>query len=81
MKILRKNKATFMSLEKELGINLEHEMEKIKGIRRFDRLISIRAHGFQSVDDYYRRCSLGVELPQIKIPTLIFSSLDDPAIP
>ena len=54
-------------------------------IRDFDHLVTAPLFGFSSAEDYYARCSAGLQLHRINTPTLLLSSKDDalapPAIP
>lgn len=52
-----------------------------KSLRLFDDLYTAPAGGFESVDEYYSKCSSNQFLPEIKIPTLIIAAADDPMIP
>lgn len=47
-------------------------------IKEFDERHTAPVHGFASADDYYKKCSSMYYIPEIKIPTLILSSHDDP---
>ena len=47
-------------------------------IRKFDELHTAPMNGFKDAADYYQKCSAIHFVPEIKIPTLILSSLDDP---
>ena len=44
----------------------------------FDDAVTAPLHGFAGKDDYYDRCSSGRFLKDIRKPTLIINSLDDP---
>jgi predicted alpha/beta-fold hydrolase len=44
----------------------------------FDDAVTAPLHGFAGKDDYYGRCSSGQFLIDIRRPTLIINSLDDP---
>ena len=44
----------------------------------FDDAVTAPLHGFESKDDYYDRCSSVHFLKDIRTPTLIVNSLDDP---
>ena len=44
----------------------------------FDDAVTAPLHGFANKDDYYDRCSSGGFLKDIRKPTLIINSLDDP---
>lgn len=78
--LLKEHRSAFDEFEKERGIDLNNEIRKIKTIRDFDRLITVPTFGYKSAKDYYRSASLAPKLTNIRIPTLIFSSLDDPVI-
>ncbi len=63
--------------------SLNPEMPKLEfppdmTIRRFDELHTAPMHGFKDAVDYYRKCSAIHFVPEIKIPTLLLSSVDDP---
>jgi uncharacterized protein len=47
-------------------------------IREFDEKHTAPMHGFKNAEDYYRKCSSIHFIPEIKVPTLILSSHDDP---
>ena len=49
-------------------------------LRAFEEAFVTRHAGFTSVEDYYRRCSSQHFIPDIKIPTLILCSADDPVV-
>lgn len=49
-------------------------------IRKFDEIYTTSRGGFKSVDDYYKNASSIHYIPEIKIPTLIVSSMDDPVV-
>ena len=51
---------------------------KAKTFAEFDDAVTAPLHGFQSMEDYYDRCSSGRFLHSIERPTLIINSLDDP---
>lgn len=54
------------------------EFPENMSILKFDQLHTAPRHGFKSAEDYYDKCSSIRYVPEIKIPTLILSSLDDP---
>jgi len=80
-KKLKEHKEVFEPLIRERGMDIGKEISKIKGIRDFDKLITAPIQGYGIPDTYYRTASLGQRLKDIKIPTLLLSSLDDPVIP
>jgi predicted alpha/beta-fold hydrolase len=47
-------------------------------IRKFDELHTVPVNGFKDLADYYRSSSAKYYIPEIKIPTLIVSAMDDP---
>ena len=46
--------------------------------REFDDAYTAPLHGFRDAVDYWTRCSAKQFLPQVRVPTLIVSALDDP---
>ena len=73
-KILIKSKS---ELANRVQLNLE-EMQSYKSIRDFDKLFSIKAYGYESVDDYYWSISSHRRLKYITIPLFILQAADDP---
>lgn len=55
-------------------------LQRFASIREFDDKITARYEGFAGVDDYYERASSSRVLDQIRIPTLVIHSSDDPFI-
>ncbi|MDE2091838.1 MAG: hydrolase [Gammaproteobacteria bacterium] len=53
-------------------------IEKIRSFREFDEKLTAPLHGYRDADDYYMRCSSRFFLKNIRIPTLILHSADDP---
>lgn len=53
-------------------------LSRIKSFRQFDDQVTAPLHGFDGVDDYYRRASSRAFIKKIKTPTLILHALDDP---
>ena len=56
-------------------------MSDIRSVREFDELITARFCGFAGADDYYARSSASRVLSEIRLPTLIITSRDDPFVP
>lgn len=60
------------------------EREIIKSVRSVweydDRFISPR-YGFRGAEDYYELCSPLTFMPEIRVPTMVIASCDDPWIP
>ena len=49
-----------------------------KSFAELDDAVTAPLHGFSGKDEYYDRCSAIGYLPNIRRPTLIINSLDDP---
>jgi hypothetical protein len=56
----------------------DHHYDKLKTFRDFDGRYTAPIHGFKSAEDYWEKCSCRPWLEQIKVPSLIVNSLDDP---
>ncbi len=54
------------------------DIESLTTFRRFDDAVTAPLHGFDGVEDYYRRCSSRQFLDRIVTPTLILHATDDP---
>jgi len=54
---------------------------RVRGIWQFDNEVTAPSCGFESAEDYYKRCSSGPHVPHIRVPTLILTSRDDPLVP
>lgn len=50
-------------------------------LRDFDDRYTAPLSGFSSVDDYYHRASAARVVDRIRIPTLVITAADDPAVP
>lgn len=50
----------------------------VNGVREFDEAYTAPIHGFASAEDYYEQCSSGHAIGDIRVPTLILASNDDP---
>jgi uncharacterized protein len=57
------------------------EFEGIATVRDFDELITARFCDFRGASDYYARSSAAVVVADIRLPTLIITSKDDPFVP
>ncbi len=53
-------------------------LEGMTTFQEFDDAYTAPLHGFRDAEDYWKRCSARQFLPQIRVPTLIVSALDDP---
>ena len=52
-----------------------------RNLRQFDDVVTAALHGFDGVDDYYRRASAKPWLRHIRLPTLMISARNDPFVP
>ena len=57
------------------------QLPQVRTIRDFDEVFTSAANGFADADDYYYRMSSIRVIDQIRVPTLIIHSQDDPFIP
>ena len=64
---------------KEKKIDLE-EVYDAKTTNEFNKLFTIKLHGFKSIEQYYREGSSVNSMHNVKIPVLAISSLDDPIV-
>lgn len=64
-----------------------YELRRVSGFRRiatvrdFDDVITARYCGFADASDYYGRSSASRVISEIRVPTLIITSKDDPFVP
>jgi hypothetical protein len=56
----------------------DQHYDKLKTFRDFDGRYTAPIHGFNSAEDYWEKCSCRPWIEQIKVPSLIVNSLDDP---
>jgi predicted alpha/beta-fold hydrolase len=56
------------------------KLPKELNLRTFEQIFATHRGGFKSAEEYYRACSSKYFIPEIKIPTLIVSSADDPIV-
>jgi len=54
------------------------DVKKLDSFWKFDQQVTAPVHGFKSAKDYYEKSSSRQFVKNIKIPTLIIQSLDDP---
>jgi predicted alpha/beta-fold hydrolase len=54
---------------------------RIRTVRDFDDVITARYCGFADASDYYARSSAARVISEIRVPTLIITSKDDPFVP
>lgn len=56
-------------------------VRRARTLREFDDLATAPLHGFRDAAHYYRASSSGALLADIRVPTLVLHSLDDPFLP
>lgn len=56
-------------------------LQSARTVYEFDDAVTAPVHGFQSAHDYYERSSSLGFLPNIDVPTLLLSAMDDPFLP
>jgi uncharacterized protein len=54
------------------------DIGSLRTFREFDDAMTAPLHGYRDADDYYSRCSSRPFLKNIRVPTLILHSADDP---
>ncbi len=59
---------------------LDVELDALKTFHQFDDQVTAVLHGFDGVDDYYRRSSSRQYIPKIRVPTLILHARHDPFV-
>jgi len=57
------------------------KLKLIKNYRDYDMHFTCKIFGFETVEDYYHKCSCYHELNHIKIPTIFFNSKNDKMSP
>jgi predicted alpha/beta-fold hydrolase len=77
--LLRKLRAAARAKAKRMTMPVPAErLGTLTTFRDFDDKITAPLHGFDGVDDYYRRCSSRRFLAEIRTPTTILHASDDP---
>ncbi len=56
-------------------------LAKVRTLYEFDDVVTASMHGFENAEDYYSRSSAVPGLREIRLPTLLISSSDDPFSP
>jgi len=57
---------------------LKVDVTQLNTFYKFDDQVTAPLHGFEGVDDYYRRSSSRQFIPKIGVPTLLIHASDDP---
>ncbi len=76
LKLLRGQSERKRQLYPELGI--PKASSELDSFWKFDDAITATVHGFEGVNDYYKKCSARQFIPSIAIKTHILCSRDDP---
>lgn len=80
--ILRSLKEAVIAKARIVEVPVDLKLVRLAStFRRFDDLVTAPLHGFQDADQYYRLSSAVGYLGDIRVPTLIVHSLDDPFVP
>lgn len=84
-RLLQRTFINSMMTDTKLMLKTFPDMERIEvpktySLRAFEELFATHRAGFASAQDYYTKCSSIHYIPEIKIPTLILSSMDDPVV-
>jgi uncharacterized protein len=58
----------------------EDGIRAVKNIKRFDERITAPLHGFPDADAYWYQCSAIRSMAQLRTPSLLLSSMDDPLL-
>lgn len=56
-------------------------IQSARGIRGFDDVVTAKLYGYRDYAEYYAAASSNAVLPEIKVPTLLIASKDDPIAP
>lgn len=56
----------------------DNDFHLVRNFKDFDDRYTAPIHGFKNAEDYWRKCSSGQFIPEIRIPTLIINAQDDP---
>lgn len=63
------------------GLYETRALRRVRTVRQFDDHFTAPQGGYAGAADYYRRTSSRAVIPDIRVPTLIIHSADDPLIP
>lgn len=72
---------TLTKLEGHFSEDALRAIRSSKTFKEFDHLVTAPLHGYQGVDDYWKRASAKPWLSQIRVPTLIINARNDPFMP
>jgi hypothetical protein len=57
------------------------QVERVRTIRQWDRLVVVPRHRFGTVENYYATQSVGPRLSELAIPALYVGATGDPMVP
>jgi len=77
---LREKAKRALDRHPSMPLNLEL-LNRAQTFWDFDEAVTAPVHGFAGADDYYRRASSLPFLSSVRVPTLLFSAVDDPFLP
>ena len=80
VRLLRRKALAILERHPRLMVDRERLLAA-RSIWDFDDVFTGPVHGFAGAEDYYSRSSSIHFVPKIKVPTLLYSSLDDPFLP
>ncbi|MFO4987087.1 hydrolase, partial [Salmonella enterica subsp. enterica serovar 1,4,[5],12:i:-] len=63
------------------GLFDEQRLVAASDLYTFDDVFTAPLHGFQGVEDYWRRASAKPHLARIRVPALVVNALNDPFVP
>lgn len=64
-----------------VGDGLEKKLPRLIALHDFDNLFTAPAGGFRNREDYYHSCSTRDLLSQVDVPTISFTTQNDPFVP
>jgi len=78
-RFLRKMRAKLRAKDRIFPNTIELDgLERIRDFQVFDDRYTAPIHGFKDAEDYWRKCSCRQFLPNLRLPTLLLNSLNDP---
>ena len=80
MHLMRQMRASMLAKQHLIGWNAD-ALQRIHSVCSFDAAITAPLHGFQDVNDYYKRCSSRQYVGGITKPCFMIQAADDPFVP
>ena len=79
---MKANKDALKQVEETTTIRLDEVLsDKVKTVRHFDYHYTSRLFNYPTVYEYYRDASCDRQMLEIKVPTFLMDSRDDPITP